>query len=222
MRAIAIDGPAGAGKSTIAKRVSKELQFIYVDTGALYRAVGYTAMKKGVLLTQIEDVLPLLDTMEVSIRYLDGTQHVFVDGEDVSSVIRSEEVAAYASKVSPLPEVRQFLFDLQRKLALENSVVMDGRDIGTVVLPDAGLKIFLTASVEERARRRCKELAEKGLSADFETVKAEIAARDEADMHREIAPLKQAADAVVIDSSDMTLEESVSAVLQLAKEKLSL
>ncbi len=222
MKAIAIDGPAGAGKSSIAKQVSKELQFIYVDTGALYRAVGYTAMKKGVLLAQIEDVLPLLEKMEVSIRYLGGAQHVFVDGEDVSEVIRSEEVAAYASRVSPLPKVRQFLFDLQRRLALENNVVMDGRDIGTVVLPDAGLKIFLTASVEERARRRCKELIEKGISADFETVKAEIAARDEADMHREIAPLKKAADAVVIDSSDMTLDESVNAVLRLARERLSL
>ena len=220
MRAIAIDGPAGAGKSTIAKRVSAELGYIYVDTGALYRAVGYTAMQHGVSLENITDVLPLLSQMQVTLGYVDGVQHVFVNGEDVSAQIRTQEVAAYASKVSALPEVRQFLFDLQQQLARENNVVMDGRDIGTVVLPNADVKIFLTASAAERARRRCKELAEKGIEADFTVVEKEIIARDEQDMNRPIAPLKQAEDAVYVDSSDWNLEESVAAVTNLIRERL--
>lgn len=221
MRAIAIDGPAGAGKSTIAKRVSAELGYIYVDTGALYRAVGYTAMQHGVSLACITDVLPLLSRMQVTLGYVDGVQHVFVNGEDVSAQIRTQEVAAYASKVSALPEVRQFLFDLQQQLAREHNVVMDGRDIGTVVLPNADVKIFLTASAAERARRRCKELAEKGIEADAAVVEKEIIARDEQDMNRPIAPLKQAEDAVYVDSSDWNLEESVAAVTRLIRDKLS-
>lgn len=221
MRAIAIDGPAGAGKSTIAKRVSAKLGYIYVDTGALYRAVGYTAMTKGVSLEEIEAVLPYLADLAVTIRYVDGVQHVFVNGEDVSSQIRTQEVAAYASKVSALPEVRQFLFDLQQQLARENNVVMDGRDIGTVVLPEADVKIYLTASVEERARRRCKELQEKGAAADLAVIAQEIAQRDYADMNRAIAPLKRAADAVFVDSSDLNLEQAVEAVEAVIRKKIA-
>lgn len=221
MRAIAIDGPAGAGKSTIAKRVSAELGYIYVDTGALYRAVGYTAMKKGVLLTEIEAAIQYLPQMQVTIRYVDGVQHVFVNEEDVSSLIRTQEVAAYASKVSALPAVRQFLFDLQQQLARENNVVMDGRDIGTVVLPNADVKIFLTASVKERAKRRYKELCEKGVAADLSVIEKEIAQRDEQDMNRPIAPLKQAEDAVLVDNSDLSLEDSVAVITKIIREKLS-
>ncbi len=220
MRAIAIDGPAGAGKSTIAKRVSSELGYIYVDTGALYRAVGYTAMQKGVSLDAIEAVIAHLPQMKVAIRYVEGVQHVFVNEEDVSAVIRTQEVAAYASKVSALPEVRQFLFDLQQQLARENNVVMDGRDIGTVVLPHADVKIYLTASVEERARRRYKELCEKGVEADLATIEQEIAQRDAQDMSRAVAPLKQAEDAVLVDSSDMDLEQSVQAIKAIIQAKV--
>ena len=221
MRAIAIDGPAGAGKSSIAKIVSKRLGFIYVDTGALYRAVGYTAMKKGIALSELEAILPYLDEMQVTIRYVDGEQRVFVNGVDVSSEIRTQEVAAYASKVSALPPVRQFLFDLQQQLARENDVVMDGRDIGTVVLPNADVKIFLTASVEERARRRYKELCEKGIPAELPVIEEEIRQRDEQDMNRPIAPLKQAEDAVLLDTSAMNIEESIEALLAIVASKLS-
>ncbi len=218
--AIAIDGPAGAGKSTIAKRVSAEMGYIYVDTGALYRAVGFTAMQKGITLDAIEAVIGLLPQLQIAIRYVDGVQHVFVNELDVSDQIRTQEVAAYASKVSALPEVRQFLFDLQQQLARENNVVMDGRDIGTVVLPNADVKIYLTASVEERARRRYKELCEKGVAAELATIEAEIAQRDAQDMSRAVAPLKKAEDAVLVDSSDMTLEQSVDAIKAIIFEKV--
>ncbi len=220
MRAIAIDGPAGAGKSTIAKRVSAKLGYIYVDTGALYRSVGLAAITRGVQLSDISAILQYLSEIRINIRYVDEVQHVFVNDEDVTDRIRTQEVAAYASKVSALPEVRQFLFDLQQQLARENNVVMDGRDIGTVVLPNADVKIFLTASVKERAKRRYKELCEKGVEADLAVIEQEISTRDALDMNRDIAPLKQAEDAVLVDTSDLNLEESVAAIMKIVAGKL--
>ena len=217
---IAIDGPAGAGKSTIAKTAAKELGYIYVDTGALYRTVGLNVLRKGLDTKSAEDVASTLEGLEVSLRFVDGEQRVFLFDEDVSSAIRQNEVSMAASNVSAIPVVREFLFDLQRDIAKKNNCIMDGRDIGTVVLPDAKIKIFLTASAEARADRRCKELAEKGQQVEYATVLQEIKDRDYQDSHREIAPLKQAEDAILVDTTELTLEESIQYMLKVIREHL--
>ena len=214
---IAIDGPAGAGKSTIAKRVSAELSFIYVDTGAMYRAIALYLLKNAIQPEDLGSVKHALGEIEITIRYVGGEQHVLLNGEDVSGQIRTEEVGNMASKSSALPCVREKLLELQQKLARENDVVMDGRDIGTNILPDAQLKIYLTASVDTRANRRYKELLEKGTDCDLEEIKKDIEQRDYQDMHREIAPLRQAADAVYLDSSDLTIDQVVEKIKSLAK-----
>lgn len=217
---IAIDGPAGAGKSTIAKSVSKELGFIYVDTGALYRTVGLNALRLGLDTKSAADVVPTLENVKVSLRFVNGEQRVFLGDEDVSAAIRQNEVSMAASNVSAIPAVRTFLFDLQRNIAKENNCIMDGRDIGTVVLPDAKIKIFLTASAEARAERRFKELEEKGQSVDFNALLEEIKQRDYQDSHREIAPLKQAEDAILVDTTNVGLEDAIKLVLTTVKERL--
>lgn len=214
---IAIDGPAGAGKSTIAKRVSGELSFIYVDTGAMYRSIALYLLRKDISATDVEAVKVALEDIEIAIQYVNGEQHVLLNGEDVSGQIRTEEVGNMASKSSALPCVRAKLLELQKKLAREHDVVMDGRDIGTNILPDAQLKIYLTASVDTRASRRYKELIEKGSDCDLEAIKKDIEQRDYQDMHRETAPLMQAKDAVYLDSSDMTIDQVVEKIKSLAK-----
>lgn len=214
---VAIDGPAGAGKSTVAKAAAKKLGFIYVDTGALYRTVGVNALRKGIDPKDAEKVKTTLDDIDVSLGFVDGSQHVFLNGEDVSEEIRLPASSMAASAVSAIPEVREFLLSLQRDIAKKNNCLMDGRDIGTVILPDAQYKFFFTASAEIRADRRCKELKEKGIPADYETVLAEIKERDYNDSHRETAPLKQADDAVLIDSSYMTIEEAVDKIVSYIK-----
>ena len=208
MVSIAIDGPSGAGKSTLAKRLAKELGYIYVDTGAMYRSIGLYALRRGVDPKNADAVQALLPGIELGIQLQDGTQHVYLNGEDVSTDIRAEAVGMAASAVSAHPAVRAFLLDTQRNLAKGQNILMDGRDIGTVVLPDATVKIFLTASPEARAERRRKELEEKGQPADFATVLADIQQRDYQDTHRAIAPLKQADDAILVDTSDIGFDES--------------
>lgn len=217
---IAIDGPAGAGKSTIAKAVAKEFGFIYVDTGALYRAVAYYAILRGKDVHDPTAIEYLLHDIVPELKYIDGVQHVFVNGEDVSDLIRTPEVSMGASAVSAVPRVRDFLFNLQKKIAAENNVVMDGRDIGTVVLPNADVKIYLTASAEERARRRHRELAEKGEQVSFEEVLADVNKRDYNDMHRETAPLKQADDAILCDTTDMDLQGAIDMLVRIINERL--
>ena len=214
---IAIDGPAGAGKSTVAKAVAKKLGFIYVDTGALYRSIGVNALRHSVATDDSEAVVSLLPETNVELKYIDGNQRVFLNGEDVSDEIRLPEASMAASNVSAIPEVRAFLLDLQRDMAKKNNVVMDGRDIGTVILPDAQYKFFLTATAEVRAERRYNELQEKGITVDFNELLEEIKQRDYNDSHRATAPLKQADDAVYVDSSDLTLEESISAIADRIK-----
>ena len=221
MTAIAIDGPAGAGKSTIAKQLAKDLGYIYVDTGALYRAVGYYMDKQGVDLGAEDQVVPRLGELTAELKYIDGEQRVLVNGEDVTQKIRTPKMSMAASKVSALPAVRDFLFELQRKIARENDVIMDGRDIGTVVLPDAQVKIYLTASPQERARRRHAELLQKGEKASFEEVLADIVERDYNDSHRAVAPLRQAQDAILMDTTHLDLEKSVERIHQLIKERQS-
>ena len=211
---IAIDGPAGAGKSTIAKRVAKELSFIYVDTGAMYRAMALYFLRKGILPDETEKIEAACEDIQVSITYVNGEQQVWLNGENVSKEIRKEEVGNMASKTSVNSKVREKLVALQRELASRENVVMDGRDIGTQVLPDATAKIYLTASVEERARRRFLELQEKGMPANMEAIEADIIARDHRDMTREISPLRQAEDAVMVDASQMTIEEVTNAVIR--------
>lgn len=218
---IAIDGPSGAGKSTIAKAAAKKLGFIYVDTGALYRSVALNAIRSGVKDTKNkEEVVPTLLGLNVSLRFKDGEQRVFIGDCDVSEDIRQNEVSMAASNVSAIPEVRDFLFSLQRNIASENDCIMDGRDIGTVVLPDAKIKIFLTASPEARADRRFKELLEKGQQISYDTVLKEIKERDWQDSHRETAPLKKADDAVLVDTTGYGLEDAVKAVMDVIAEKL--
>lgn len=215
---IAIDGPAGAGKSTIARAVAKELSFIYVDTGAMYRAMAYYFLKQGLTENDTEEIKAACQNAEVSIVYENGEQEVILNGEDVTPYIRSEAVGNMASKSSPIPEVRAKLTQLQKDLAARENVVMDGRDIGTCVLPNAQVKVYLTASTHTRALRRYKELLEKGQTdADMKKIEADIEERDYRDMHREISPLCQAEDAVLVDSSDMTVEEVVRAILALVK-----
>ena len=218
MISIAIDGPAGAGKSTLSRKTAENLGFIYVDTGALYRTVGLKFSCKGADTTLDCDVEGILSETTVDIRFVDGEQRVFLDGEDVSDDIRTPTASMMASAVSAKPPVRAFLLEMQRKLARENNVVMDGRDIGTVVLPNATVKIYLTATAEARAQRRYKELIEKGTNVTFKEVYDDMVQRDYNDMNREIAPLKQADDAVVADTTECTLEESLELLLKIVKE----
>lgn len=217
---IAIDGPSGAGKSTLAKRLAQELGIIYLDTGAMYRAVALKAIRLGMDTRDHEGISRIIRDIDISVKYHDGTQSIYLDGEDVSAAIRTNEVSMGASNVSAFPEVREKLVALQQEIARNNPVVMDGRDIGTKVLPDAGLKIFLTASVEERARRRYNELKEKGLlDKTFDELVAEIEERDHNDSTRACSPLKKAEDAVVVDSTGKTVDELVSMILDMARKR---
>ena len=216
---VAIDGPAGAGKSTIAKAAAKELGFIYVDTGALYRAVAYNAVKNGVIDDE-QKIISMLDDTKVELKYVDGVQSVYLNGEDVSGFIRTPEISMGASKVSAIPQVREFLLNLQREIAKTNNVIMDGRDIATVVLPDAEVKIFLFASPECRAERRYKELVEKGENVSFDDVLKDVNQRDYQDSHREIAPLKPSDDSIMADTSELTLQESINLIVNTIKEKI--
>ena len=217
---VAIDGPAGAGKSTIAKAVAEAMNYIYVDTGAMYRAIGVFFLINSVDIDDEEACKSVLDRIMVSIRYRQGVQEVLLNGVNVSPIIRTEEVSHAASLTSSYASVREKLLSLQQKLAEENDVVMDGRDIGTVVLPNAEVKIYLTASVEVRAMRRFKEYEAKGLKPDIEQLKEEIRERDFRDMNREHAPLRQAEDAVLVDSSDLTIAEVTECILDIIREKL--
>lgn len=214
---IAIDGPAGAGKSTIAKMIAKELGYIYVDTGAMYRALAVYFLKQGFGPENVEEIKGACKNAEVALKYEDGVQQVYLNGEDVTGMLREEAVGNMASVSSAIGEVRAQLLQLQRDMAAKHDVVMDGRDIGTNILPNADVKVYLTASVEERARRRFVELQEKGVACDLNEIAKDIAERDARDMNREIAPLKQAEDAVLVDSSDMTIEEVVKAIIDLCK-----
>lgn len=216
---VAIDGPSGAGKSTIAKFLAKELNFLYVDTGAMYRSIGLFASRKGVDVGNAAEVTPLLSQIKLDLSYVDGEQRIFLNGEDVSRAIRTEEGSKNASKVSAIPAVRAFLLEFQRSFAKQNCIIMDGRDIGTVVLPDADVKIFLTASAEARAQRRYKEQIERGEDVTFEAVLDAIRKRDEADSSRATAPLKAAEDAIVVDTTDLTLQASIEKLLSIVKEK---
>ncbi len=218
MISIAIDGPAGAGKSTLSRTVAKKLGFIYVDTGALYRAVGFKFSCLGFDRELNCDIADVLSKTKADIRFVDGEQRVFLDDRDVSDKIRTGEASMMASAVSAKPEVRQYLLEKQRELARNNNVVMDGRDIGTVVLPDATVKIYLTASAEDRARRRYDEMIAKGMEADFESVYNDMLQRDYNDMHRDIAPLKQADDAILADTTGFEFQESLQLLLDIIEK----
>ncbi len=220
MVSVAIDGPSGAGKSSLAKRLAKELGYVYVDTGAMYRSIGLYGLRAGVDLKDEAAMAALLPKIRIRLAYLDGSQHIFLNDEDVSEAIRAEQVGMAASSVSGYPEVRAFLLDTQRQMALSQNVLMDGRDIGTVVLPNATVKIYLTASSEARAQRRQKELLEKGVDADFETVLKDIEQRDWQDTHREIAPLRQAEDAVLVDTSELDFEESFETLKKVILDRV--
>ena len=221
-RSIAIDGPSGAGKSTLAKALAEALGFLYVDTGAIYRTVGLQAFRAGVDPSDPQAVIPLLKALDIAMKYgSDGLQHMYLNGEDVTAEIRRHEISAFASSVSAIPEVRAFLMEQQRSLAREHDVVMDGRDIGTVVLPGADVKIFLTAAPEVRARRRWLELQQRGQPADYETVLRDVKARDAQDTSRAAAPLRQAEDAVLADTTDKDLEQSLALLKLIAKEHLA-
>ena len=214
---VAIDGPAGAGKSTIAKLVAKKKGYIYVDTGAMYRGLAIHFLDQGIHAQETDKVIKACQNAQVTIRYEEGGQHVYLNGKNITSRLREEEVGNMASVTSAIPEVRAKLLELQQNLAHTQDVIMDGRDIGTCVLPNADVKVFLTASVETRAKRRYQELQEKGIACDLEEIKSDIQERDHRDMTREIAPLKQAEDAYLVDSSDMTIDEVVDAIVELCK-----
>ena len=216
---IAIDGPSGAGKSSIAKAIAARLGIVYVDTGALYRTVGYFVRSQGIARTDTEGVISCLPYIKIEVRYENGAQHVYLNGEDLGDRIRQPEISMYASAVSAVPAVRDFLLDTQRDIAAKNSVIMDGRDIGTVILPHADVKIFMTASNEARAMRRTKELLAKGMEANYEDVLREMIERDNNDRNRAVAPAVAAPDAVLLDNSDMSIEENVEAVLAIIREK---
>lgn len=217
---VAIDGPSGAGKSSIAKSASEALGFVYVDTGALYRTVALNAAQKGAAFDDKENVIASLDDLEVTLGFVNGTQHVYLNGTDVSDQIRTPEISMGASAVSAIAQVREFLFQLQRDLAEQNNCIMDGRDIGTVVLPDAQVKIFLTASPEIRAKRRLLQLEQKGIHTTFEEVLADVKQRDYNDSHREIAPLKATEESIIVDTSELDLEQSIQKVIQTIKENI--
>ena len=216
---IAIDGPSGAGKSTVAKALAARLGIVYVDTGALYRTVGYFVRQKNADPKNADEVGALLPEIQIEIKYVDGAQHVYLNGEDLGDRIRTPEMSMYASAVSAIPAVRAFLLDTQRDIARKNSVIMDGRDIGTVILPDAEVKIFMFASVEARAMRRYKELIAKGEDVKYEDVLSEMIERDNNDRNRDVAPAVPAEDAVMMDNSEMSVEENVLAVIEIIKEK---
>ncbi len=216
---IAIDGPAGAGKSTIAKILAARLGILYLDTGAMYRAVGYKAIKSGVSVSDLAAVENMLKNTTVDVKVEDGVQHVYLDGKDVSGVIRTPEVSRAASDISALPPVRHAMVDLQRIIAAKQDTVLDGRDVGTFVLPNAEHKFFLTASVEERAKRRYKELVGRGENCDFEKIRKDIETRDYNDSHRALAPLKKADDAVEVDTTFMTIEEVADKLATLISNK---
>ena len=216
---IAIDGPAGAGKSTIAKTLAKELGFVYVDTGAMYRAMAYYFLQQGIDKDDEAAITSAAPGADVTIRYEDGAQQVILNGENITGSLRTEQVGNMASSTSVYPAVRKKLVALQQKLAETTDVIMDGRDIGTCVLPDAQVKIYLTASVETRAKRRYTELIEKGEAADLAKIAADIEERDHRDMHREMSPLRQAEDAILVDSSEMSIDEVVSVIRAIAADK---
>lgn len=218
---VAIDGPAGAGKSSISKALAKRLNFIYVDTGAIYRALAYTSINSGYdTKKDIDLIAELANKCKIELKYIDSVQHIFVNGKDVTDYIRTPGVSKGASDVSAIPAVRDALLSIQRNIANSNNILMDGRDIGTVVLPDATFKIFLTASIDERAKRRYKEMLEKGIECNFEDIKSDIAYRDEQDSNRPVAPLKPAEDSVIFDNSNYTFEESVEYLYKLIKENV--
>ena len=218
---VAIDGPSGAGKSTLARQAARELGFLYVDTGAIYRTVALSAVRAGIEPSDAKRLIPTLNALDIRLGYgADGVQHMYLNGEDVSDAIREHAISQHASTVSAIPEVRAFLLELQRELARTNHVIMDGRDIGTVVLPDAQVKLFLTAAPEARAKRRCLELAQRGQDTPYETVLHDIIKRDEQDTNRAIAPLRQAEDAVLVDTTHLDLEQSLQAILSAIKEKI--
>ncbi|MBQ8894080.1 MAG: (d)CMP kinase [Clostridia bacterium] len=218
---IAIDGPSGAGKSTLARKLAEKLGYIYVDTGALYRTIGLYVLRNKIDPKEPDAVAAALPKIDVSLRFINGEQHVYLNGEDVSADIRLHEVSQYASLVSAIPAVRQYLFDTQRKMAKEHDVIMDGRDIGTVVLPMADVKIFLTASAEVRARRRYNELLERGQNVVYEKILEDVNLRDEQDMNRSVAPLKPAQDSVIVDTSDCSFDESLAILYKTVKERLN-
>ena len=217
---VAIDGPSGAGKSTIAKFLAEKLNFLYVDTGAMYRSIGLYAARQGVAANDAVAVEALLPNIKLDLAYVDGEQRIFLNGEDVSRSIRTEQASKNASAVSAIPAVRTFLLEFQRSFAKQNCILMDGRDIGTVVLPDADVKIFLTASAEARAQRRYKEQIERGEDVTLEAVFEAIRKRDEADSSRATAPLKAADDAIVVDTTYLNLEESIARILGIVEDKL--
>ena len=217
---IAIDGPAGAGKSTLARKAAEKLGYIYVDTGALYRTVGLYSIRKGYDTKDAEKVISTLGDIDIRLGFTDEGQRVYLNGEDVSDAIRTPEASMGASNVSAIPKVREFLFDLQKEIAKNNDCLMDGRDIGTVVLPDAQVKIFLTASPATRAKRRYDELVLKGSDVTFQEVLDDLIKRDYQDTHREIAPLKAADDAEILDTSPLTFDESLEAILAVIAKKL--
>lgn len=221
-RSVAIDGPSGAGKSTIAKATAKALGFVYLDTGAIYRTVAWHITMLGIGPKDTDHVPMLLDDANIVIEFQDGQQHMILNGKDITGEIRTPEISACASQLAQQPAVRDFLLDLQRNLAKEHDIIMDGRDIGTVVLPNASLKIFLTATPEKRAQRRYEEYLEKGQPAEYAQVLEDQKKRDYEDSHRKIAPLKQAKDAVVVDTTELSLQESVDTVLGLIRERLGL
>ena len=219
--AVAIDGPGGAGKSTVARRIAKELGILYVDTGAIYRTVGYYVYLRGQQPTDAQTVIGLLPEIHIEMAYgEDGLQRMYLNGEDVTDQIRLPEMSMYASHVSAIPEVRSFLMEMQRSCARKSSVVMDGRDIGTVVLPDAEVKIFLTADVRVRAQRRYKELLQRGTPAEFETILAEMEQRDYQDSHRETAPLLPADDGVIVDTTELDFDRSCEKILEIIRERV--
>ena len=218
---IAIDGPSGAGKSSISKAVAKALGIVYVDTGALYRTIGYYARSQGISREEITQLVPLLGGIRIEVKYEDGVQCVYLNGENLGDRIRENEISMYASKVSALPEVRAFLLDTQKDIARKNSVIMDGRDIGTVILPDAQVKVFMIASAEARARRRFIELEQKGMPQPYETILADIVERDHTDSTRDVAPAVAAPDAIVFDNSELDLEGSIKELLHIIQTTLA-
>lgn len=220
---VAIDGPSGAGKSSVAKAIAKQLNILYVDTGAIYRTIGLEICRRGLDPKSKGDVLPVLPELDIRMAYGDdGLQHMLLSGEDVTAEIRRPEISLYASDVSAMAEVREFLMEMQRDMARKNCVIMDGRDIGTIVLPDADVKIFLTASAQERARRRYLELQKRGMEKPYETILAEQEIRDYNDTHRAVAPLKPADDSVIVDTTELDFEQSKEKILSVIRERLAL